>query len=110
MSDLRLIYATCPDQACARAIAQAVVGERLAACANLVPGVVSVFRWEGQVQEAAETVLILKTRDARAAACRERIRALHPYRTPAIVVVPVTDADPAFAAWVVEETRKPGPG
>jgi periplasmic divalent cation tolerance protein len=109
MSDLRLLYITCPDQAAARAIADAVVTDRLAACANIIPGMTSIYRWEGVVQEAAETVLILKTREARVAACLERVRGLHPYTTPCIVVLPVDTAAPAFAAWVAQETRKPGP-
>jgi periplasmic divalent cation tolerance protein len=110
MSDLRLLYVTCPDAAAATAIAEAVIGERLAACANLLPGMTSIYRWEGQLQTAAETVLILKTREARAAACVERVRQLHPYTTPCILVLPVEAATPAFAAWVADETRKPGPG
>ncbi len=109
MSDLRLLYITCPDPVVARAIATAVVDERLAACANLIPGTTSIYRWEGAVQEATETVLILKTREARAVACVERVRALHPYTTPCILVLPVEAAAPAFAAWVGEQTRKPGP-
>ena len=99
-SDLRAVLVTAPDAAAAEALAQALVGERLAACANLVPGVVSVFRWEGEVQRAEEVLLVLKTTADRCEALQHRVVALHPYEVPEVLVLPVEDGHEPYQAWV----------
>lgn len=83
-------------------IASAVVSEGLAACVNAVPGVTSTYMWEGALHREAETVLWIKVADERVAALSERLRALHPYTTPEILVIPVDvgRSDPRYVAWV----------
>ena len=95
-----LIYSTCPDLETARRLGRAVVEEGLAACANCIPGMTSIYRWEGALQESAEVILILKTTSSRSVDLRHRLVALHPYAIPCILELPVTAANSAFADWV----------
>lgn len=99
-----LIYVTAEDKAEALKIARAVVGERLAACANVLEGMTAVFRWDDAVQEGRETVLILKTRADLAEALRARVEALHGYDTPCVVALPIVAGNPDFLAWIDAET------
>ena len=89
----------------AEEMAKTIVEERLAACVNVVPGVVSVYRWKGAVERDEERTLLIKTGDARVAALMDGIRKIHPYEVPEIVVLPVESVNPAYAAWVEAETR-----
>ena len=102
-----IVYATAADADEAERIGRTVVTERLAACANVVAGMRSVYWWEGRVQDAAEAVLILKTTDARLAALVARLKALHSYDCPCIEAWPVADGNPDFLAWVARETEGP---
>jgi len=81
-----------------------LVEERLAACVNVVPGLRSLYRWQGKVHEDAEALLLLKTTAARYQALQERLRALHPYELPEIVAVPVSAGLPAYLEWVAAQT------
>ncbi len=103
-SALRVVLVTVPPRR-ARALARALVERRVAACANLVPGVRSVYRWKGAVEEARETLLVLKTTAARVAALEAAVRELHPYSVPEVVSLPVDHALAAYAGWVGTETR-----
>jgi periplasmic divalent cation tolerance protein len=100
-----VVLMTAPDEETAQRIARALVEERLAACVNRLPGVRSVYRWQGVVEEAGEVLLIAKTAASRAAALAARVRALHPYELPEVVVLPVTDGSEAYLRWVVAESR-----
>ncbi len=95
---------TCPDADTARRLAGALVGERLAACVNLLPGVRSVYRWQGEVHEDQEVLLVVKTTRARLDALTERIRALHPYELPEIIAVPVVKGLSDYLHWVTLQT------
>ena len=106
MRDECLIQVTCPDRAAAERIAEQVVAERLAACATLIPGAVSFFRWQGVMQRAEECVLHLKSRTARVQPCIDRIVALHPDALPGITVVPLSGGHQPFLDWIVAETRR----
>ena len=99
-----LCYCTCPDAASARALAEAVVGEGLAACVNRLPGVQSTYCWKGEVTTDSEELLIVKTTAARFPALKERVLALHPYELPELVAVPVAQGHEAYLDWV----RDPG--
>ncbi len=81
-SAARIVLITAPDEDCARAIARSLVEERLLACANIVPRITSIYRWEGAVEEASEALLIGKTTDARLAQLETRLSELHPYDVP----------------------------
>lgn len=100
--DVVLCYVTCPGEAEALALARRLVEERLAACGNVLPGMRSVYRWQGAVHEAGEAVLILKTRAALAEPLTARVVALHPYECPCILVLPIAGGHAAYLAWVME--------
>jgi periplasmic divalent cation tolerance protein len=95
-----LCYCSCPDAASARALAEAVVGEGLAACVNHLSGVRSTYRWKGELTTDSEELLLIKTTETRFAALKERILALHPYELPELIAVPVTQGHQAYLDWV----------
>lgn len=96
----KLIYVTAAGRADAEKIAEAVVTERLAACANILDGVTSVFHWDGKLCRENETVLILKTTEEKAEVLTARIKELHSYECPCIVMLPIEGGNPAFLEWV----------
>ncbi len=104
MTDSLVVLVTVPTPERATEIARALVGERLAACGNVVPGVRSVYRWEGKVQEDDEVLLVLKTTRARFEALRDRVLALHPYDVPEVIALPVEAGSAAYLAWIAAET------
>jgi periplasmic divalent cation tolerance protein len=99
-NDCLVVLCTCPEGAPAARLAEALVGEGLAACVNRLPGVLSSFRWEGRVQQEAETLLLIKTTRARLAALAARVRELHPYELPEVVAVPVVGGLEEYLDWV----------
>ena len=98
-----LCYCSCPDATSAQAIADALVGERLAACVNRLPGVRSTYRWHGETTTDSEELLLIKTSTARFEALKARLLALHPYEVPELVAVPVSASHAAYAAWVRQQ-------
>ncbi len=100
-----MIYVTTATPAEALRIGRLLIEERLAACANVLPQITSVFRWEGSIQEESEAVLIAKTTDQRAAEVVERIKAAHSYTCPCVVVLPIVGGNPAFLDWIRSETQ-----
>lgn len=101
MSEITLIvFTTWPDAESARRATRALVEERLAACGNLVPGVESIYRWEGEVQRSAEVLVIFKTTTDRYPRIETRIKALHPYDVPEIIALRIQDGWPAYLRWV----------
>jgi periplasmic divalent cation tolerance protein len=98
------VYVTASDRAEALRIGRALVEERLAACANVLDGMTSVFHWNGAVQEAAEAVLILKSRGDLAGKLTARTRELHSYECPCVVVLPISEGNPAYLEWIERET------
>ena len=99
------IYVTTASREEAVAIARTLVAERLAAGVNLLDGVQSVYRWDGEVREAAETVLIAKTRGDLVDAVTARVSALHSYDCPCIVALPISGGNAAYFDWIGRETR-----
>ena len=99
-----LVLCTCPDEALAARIANALVEERLAACVSRIGGVTSTYRWRGAVEQASECLLLIKTTSERFDALREHIVALHPYELPEIVAVDVAQGLPAYLEWIARET------
>jgi periplasmic divalent cation tolerance protein len=104
MTDALVVLVTAPTPERAAEIARAVVEERLAACGNVVPGLRSIYRWEGKVQEDAEALLVLKTTRARFEALRDRVLALHPYEVPEVIALPVEAGSARYLAWIGAET------
>lgn len=101
------VYITAVDEAEADRIAQIVVEERLAACANLLGNIRSVYWWDGKVCIGKEVAVILKTTEDRKSELIDRIKQLHSYDCPCITCLPVTDGNPDFLAWIVSETSPP---
>ncbi len=104
MTEAVVVLVTAPTPERAAEIARAAVAERLAACGNVVPGVRSIYRWEGRVQDEAEALLVLKTTRARFEALRDRVLALHPYQVPEVIALPVEAGSAAYLAWIAGET------
>ena len=102
MTDIVSVYATFANDEEAERIARAVVDERLAACANILGGCRSIYRWRGEVEQSDEVAALFKTSADRAEALVERIAALHGYEVPAAVVWPIEAALPAYAEWVAD--------
>ena len=99
-----LIYMTASNDAEARTIARILVQERLAACVNILAGMRSVYRWEGEIQEEAEIVLIAKTRRDRVSALTDRVTEIHSYDCPCVVAIPIDGGNPEFLDWIDAET------
>ena len=93
-------YVTCPSREEALALARRLVEERLAACGNVLDGMASVYRWESAVHEAAEAVLIVKTRAELVERVTARVRELHPYTCPCVAALPVVGGNPDYLAWI----------
>lgn len=100
-----IVYVTASDGAEARRIGRALVEARLAACANVVEGMSSIYWWQGAVQEAQESVLILKSTADRLDALIARTRELHSYDCPCIEAWPVAAGFGPYLDWVVQETH-----
>jgi periplasmic divalent cation tolerance protein len=105
--EILVLFCTCPDAATAERIAHELVGASLVACVNVVPGLRSIYRWNGAVQVDEEVLMILKTPADRLAAARERLVALHPYDVPEVVALPVVDGHHPYLQWVADSTRIP---
>jgi periplasmic divalent cation tolerance protein len=104
-SDLVLALSTAADAEQAQAIARALVEERLIACANLVPGLTSIYRWRDAVQVEPEVLLVMKTRRSLVPRLKERLPELHSYEVPELVVTPLVDGLDPYCRWVRESTE-----
>ncbi|MFO7899221.1 MAG: divalent-cation tolerance protein CutA [Planctomycetota bacterium] len=102
---VEFVYITASDADEAGRIARAIVDERLAACANVIDGVRSIYWWQGEVQDDAEAVLIAKTRRELVPALIDRVVELHSYDCPCVVTLPIEAGHPPFLRWVEAETR-----
>ena len=110
MADARVVLVTCANEEEARRIGESLVLEKLAACANIVSGVMSIFFWQGQLRNEKEVLLILITRPATYGALEKRVLALHSYETPEVIALAVEDGSPAYLRWLHEMTGPEGPG
>lgn len=103
--ELVLALCTAPDAEHAARIGRALVDERLIACANVIPGLTSIYRWQGEVLSEPEVLLLFKTRRSLVPRLKERLPQLHPYQVPELVVAPVMDGLDAYCRWVRDETE-----
>jgi periplasmic divalent cation tolerance protein len=99
------VYTTYPSIVEAEKAGRAIVERRLAACVNILPGMVSHYWWEGAIERGEEVVMILKTRASLAEAVRDAVKEMHSYTTPAVLFLPLEGGDPAYLAWLMNETR-----
>jgi periplasmic divalent cation tolerance protein len=101
------VYITTSSRTEALSIGRAVVGERLAACANVLDGMTSIYWWEQSLQEDGEASLILKTRGDLIERLTARVRELHSYACPCVVAMPIASGNPGYLDWVFQETAMP---
>ena len=109
-SEAVVVLITFPMDADVADFASTLVGERCAACVNILPAVESVYRWQGRIERAQERQLLVKTQRACVDRLRRRVGELHPYDTPEFLVVPVVDGDPRYVAWIEAMTGAPPGG
>jgi periplasmic divalent cation tolerance protein len=100
------VYTTYPSAVEAEKAGRALIERALAACVNILPGMVSLYRWEGTIERGEEAVMIIKTRASLAEAVRAAVKEMHPFATPAILVIPLESVDAAYLAWMMAETEK----
>lgn len=105
MSGVALVYCPFPDADIAHSAARTLVTERLAACANILSPCLSLYEWNGALEESSEVPVLFKTTQASAPALMTRIAELHPYEVPAIVRWDARDAFPPFLAWVAGQVK-----
>jgi len=100
-----LVYTTWPSIVEAERAGRAIVEKRLAACVNIVPGMISHYWWQDKIERAEEVVMLIKTRASLAEAVRKAVKETHSYTTPAIMVLPVESVDADYYRWIVEEAK-----
>ena len=107
MNDERavFVYTTYPSLVEAERTAKAVLEKRLAACVNILPGMISHYWWQGAIERGEEIVMIIKTRASLADAVRAEVKALHSYTTPAILVLPIESVEASYLGWLMAETK-----
>ena len=99
------VYTTYPSIVEAETTGRALIERKLAACVNILPGMVSLYRWEGAIERGEEAVMIIKTRAALAEPVRAAVKEMHSYTTPAILVIPLESVDPSYLGWLLAETE-----
>ncbi len=100
-----LVYTTWPSIVEAEQAGRAIVEKRLAACVNILPGMISHYWWEGKLERGEEAVMLIKTRASLAEAVRKAVKELHSYQTPAIMVLPVESVDADYFRWILDEAQ-----
>lgn len=100
------IYTTYPSIVEAEEAGRALLERALAACVNILPGMVSLYRWQGAIERGEEAVMIVKTRASLAEAVRAAVKEMHSYETPAILVIPLESVDTAYLGWMLAETEE----
>ncbi|MEZ5400833.1 MAG: divalent-cation tolerance protein CutA [Bryobacteraceae bacterium] len=107
MTDKIVVFSSCGSKEEGARLARQLVEQRLAACVSILEGVTSVYRWQGAIEEAAEVLLVIKTRRELFEQLREELRAMHSYQTPEVLAMPVVDGLPAYLDWLDRETGLP---
>ena len=105
MPDHMVVFVTCGSEDEALKIARALVEEKLAACANMISPLRSIYRWEGKICDEKEWLLLIKTRQSRFEDLAKRVKALHSYSLPEIIALPITEGSPAYLNWISENTK-----
>jgi periplasmic divalent cation tolerance protein len=96
-----LALSTFPDAEIARSISNQLVGERFAACANILPAIESIYRWKGKIESGNEALVLFKVSEDRQSDFQEKLRSLHPYDVPEIIFIPVVAGLPEYLQWVI---------
>lgn len=106
MNEVRLVICTFPSAEVARQIGTALVEKQLAACVNLVPAIESIYRWQGEIETATETLALFKTNAALYPQFEFALAALHPYDVPEIIAIQPDQVAECYAKWVAGETKR----
>ncbi len=99
-----LVLTTAPDRASAERIGHALVSERLAACVNVIPGLTSLYRWKGKIEQDRELLCLIKTRKPLLSKLVQRLTALHPYDVPEVIALPIAAGSRPYMDWLLEQT------
>ena len=108
MTDKVIVLSTCPSREEAKRIARGLIEARLAACVNIVGGVVSVYQWQGAIEESDEVMLVVKTRRDLLARLNERLAGMHSYEVPESIAIPLAEGLPAYIEWMGRELAPTG--
>jgi periplasmic divalent cation tolerance protein len=100
-----VVFITAPNEEEAAGIAKALIGEKLAACVNIVKNVRSIYRWKGKIEDDAEVIMIVKTQKKLFNALCERVKKLHSYDVPEVISLPITEGSKDYLAWLIESTQ-----
>ncbi|KAJ6391444.1 hypothetical protein OIU77_025425 [Salix suchowensis] len=100
-----VVYVTVPNREAGKKLAHSIVKEKLAACVNIVPGIESVYQWQGEIQSDAEELLIIKTRQSLLEALTEHVKANHEYEVPEVISLPITGGSIPYLKWLKDSTR-----
>jgi Uncharacterized protein involved in tolerance to divalent cations len=100
-----LAVSTFPDVETANRVAEALVAGKLAACANLISAIHSVYRWKEKIETAGEVMVFFKTTEDRLRAFEEKLRSLHPYEVPELICIKIDSGSPAYLRWVIDNCR-----
>ncbi len=99
------VFCTVPDEKTAETIAYALIESRLAACCNIIPGLRSIYFWQGKVQDDAELLLVIKSKKEVFSSLKEKIKSLHPYEVPEILALPVDSGNSEYLKWLDENVE-----
>ncbi len=100
-----MVLCTLPDNQSAQKMAETLVGEKLAACCNIVPKLTSVYFWQGKIQHDSEALMLIKTKESLYAKLEQRILELHPYEVPEVIALPVEKGSNAYLNWINQVVR-----
>jgi periplasmic divalent cation tolerance protein len=105
MTDFQIILSTCADREQAERIARRLLELHLAACINILPGVQSIYRWQGGIESAAEVLMLIKTRSSLTAEVQSTLAGLHSYEVPEFLVLPISGGSESYLAWLRTSLR-----
>jgi periplasmic divalent cation tolerance protein len=106
VSDFIVVFVTCGSEEEALKIGRTLVDERLAACANMISPLRSIYRWEGKICDEKEWLLVIKTQQSTFEDLAKRVKTLHSYSVPEIIALPIVEGSPAYLNWIEENTKQ----
>jgi len=106
--NILLVYCTLPNSDEASTIAQTLIDKKLAACCNIIPGITSIYHWQGNVEESKETLLLIKTSQKKYDQLEKEIKMLHSYSVPEIIATKIEAGSQAYIDWVLQSIEKTG--
>jgi periplasmic divalent cation tolerance protein len=99
-----IVYCTCPDLTTAEQLASQVISHNVAACVNILPNLISIYRWQGKIERQQEYLLLIKLQSAQYPQLEKLLKSMHPYQVPEIIAVPITHGLPEYFTWLRENS------